>query len=116
MEQLLALLPTILKVVAKMPELTDLITRLGTVGKDLFPQVTDLQAPSAGATVADEEGTRWIQIALNQLGSKLVVDGRYAGATKEAVMYFQQAHPPLKNDGWAGKETVRVLQDALAAK
>lgn len=73
------------------------------------PLHSGIAASDAGAD------TKWVQDSLNKLGWQppLDVDGSYGGLTKRAVEHFQQAFG-LKVD-FAGPETVKALQAALAA-
>lgn len=58
----------------------------------------------------------WIQETLNKLQqSDLVIDGSYGRRTKNAIVAFQKAHPPLVVDGLAGPKTLAALETAEAA-
>lgn len=63
-----------------------------------------------------DEGTRWLQDALNDLGAEppLKVDGRYGPRTRAAVVWFQTL-AGLKADGVAGPVTRQALHVRLSA-
>ena len=56
------------------------------------------------------ESVKWVQWELNRHGANLVVDGDFGLKTLEAVVNFQQAHPPLKVDGLVGQKTIAELK------
>jgi len=56
-----------------------------------------------------------LQLKLNSLGEKLVVDGVYGNSTKNAVERFQQGHG-LSIDGVAGLNTQRALNSTPEVK
>ncbi len=60
-------------------------------------------------------GTEEIQTALNILGYELNIDSRFGPLTEVAVIEFQKAHR-LEADGVVGKDTWKVLFDAVNAK
>jgi murein L,D-transpeptidase YcbB/YkuD len=94
----------------------DLLPILAQVGKQLFPEVDDKFAPAAAATAMfDPVRTKWLQTALNLLGTDppLDVDGEYGPMTQAAVKQFQETHG-LVADGWAGDATHVALQLALS--
>jgi hypothetical protein len=66
-------------------------------------------APARVASVDD------IQAALNRLGMRpqLTIDGSYGPATHTAVKTFQSTHGCFV-DGWAGPETCKAIEGALA--
>ena len=68
-------------------------------------------APPAWESAKADEETRWLQEALNDLGSvpQLVVDGRYGPSTTEAVKWFQGI-ASLKVDGNAGDVTRAAIR------
>ena len=84
----------------------------------MFPKIDDKLAPAAAAsTMFDPVRVKWIQTALNGLGTKppLDVDGEYGPLTKEAVLQFQKTND-LVADGWAGDLTHSSLQLALSKR
>jgi hypothetical protein len=94
----------------------DLLPILAQVGKQLFPEIDDKLAPAAAATAMfDPVRVKWLQTALNILGTDppLDVDGEYGSLTKAAVTQFQETHG-LVADGWAGDVTHVALQLALS--
>ena len=58
----------------------------------------------------------WLQESLNELGTSpvLAVDGDYGEQTKAAVAEYQEEHPPLVVDGWAGVATQASIYEELA--
>lgn len=95
----------------------DVIGIVQGIGAALFPDLSaDNQTQAGALKVFDQPTVRWIQETLNNLGASpvLVVDGSYGPLTKAEVTEFQQAHPPLDVDGWAGRQTQAALQDALS--
>jgi peptidoglycan hydrolase-like protein with peptidoglycan-binding domain len=94
----------------------DLLPILAQVGKQLFPDVDDKFAPAAAATAMfDPVRVKWLQTALNLIGTQppLDVDGEYGPLTAAAVKQFQETHG-LVADGWAGDVTHVALQAAVA--
>jgi peptidoglycan hydrolase-like protein with peptidoglycan-binding domain len=94
----------------------DLLPILAQVGKQLFPDVDDRFAPAAAATAMfDPMRVKWLQTALNLIGTQppLDVDGEYGPLTAAAVKQFQETHG-LVADGWAGDVTHAALQAAVA--
>jgi peptidoglycan hydrolase-like protein with peptidoglycan-binding domain len=94
----------------------DLLPILAQVGKQLFPDVDDKLAPAAAATAMfDPVRVKWLQTALNLIGTQppLDVDGEYGPLTAAAVKQFQETHG-LVADGWAGDVTHAALQAAVA--
>jgi hypothetical protein len=94
----------------------DLLPLLRQIGQQMFPGIDDKLAPAAAAsTMFDPMRVKWVQTALNVLGTNppLDVDGEYGPKTKDAVLQFQTAHG-LVVDGWAGDVTHTELQLALA--
>jgi len=77
----------------------------------------NIPAPVHSGIAAPDTGvdTKWVQNAMNQLGWQppLREDGSYGDKTKKAVEHFQRNFG-LKVD-FAGPETVKALQAALAA-
>ena len=97
------------------PELLPLLEQIGTT---VFPGLSGANAQSAaGNMIFQYELTSSIQQDLNKLGATppLDVDGEYGLLTKAAVTKFQNDHPPLEVDGWAGPETMKAIGAALAA-
>lgn len=80
----------------------------------LFASVGDAQA--AWQAAAPDNGTAWVQSALNQLGyqPKLDPDGKSGPATRAAVVWFQGI-AGLKADGVAGDLTLAALHLRLNA-
>jgi hypothetical protein len=84
-----------------------------------YPKIIDLLdeiAPGLTTPKAEPEGfsVEWLQESLNTLmDAKLIVDGEYGTATKEAVTMYQQAHS-LVPDGWAGVATQASIYEELA--
>jgi len=96
----------------------DLLPLLAQIGKQMFPGIDEKLAPAAAAsTMFDPIRVKWLQTALNMLGTKapLDVDGEYGPMTKDAVLQFQKANQ-LVADGWAGDLTHAALQLALSKK
>ncbi len=96
----------------------DLLPLLGEIGKQKFPGIDERFAPAAAAsTMFDPIRIKWLQTALNVLGTNppLDVDGEYGPMTKDAVLQFQKAHD-IVADGWAGDVTHAALQLALSKK
>ena len=88
------------------------------IGKQKFPGIDERFAPAAAAsTMFDPIRIKWLQTALNVLGSNppLDVDGEYGLMTTDAVLQFQKAHG-IVADGWAGDVTHSALQLALSKK
>lgn len=132
MEQVITLLPTILRIINLAQQVqqrvnagdtlakamqrisgSDLDAVLAQLGKTLFPAVAGEQAPAAAAAALFlPERVKWIQVALNALGENLDVDGDYGPKTKAAVEKFQKAKG-LCIDGWAGDATATALQQAV---
>jgi murein L,D-transpeptidase YcbB/YkuD len=86
-----------------------LVPVLTSLAKQYFPGVPNPVA--VGATMLDVVTVKHIQSALNsknQAGVVLDVDGLYGAATKDAVKAFQTANK-LTVDGWAGKNTQKLL-------
>jgi murein L,D-transpeptidase YcbB/YkuD len=131
MLSLIEILPIVLRFVQLAPQLQaalqlgqldsvlklapDLLPLLKQVGKAQFPDIADQLAHLAGAqTLFDMTTVKWIQLSLNLLGAdpKLLLDGRYGPATRDAVKKFQTTHG-LTADGWAGEKTQDALRAAL---
>jgi len=96
----------------------DLLPLFSAIGKSMFPDIDEKFAPAAAATTMfDPIRVKWLQTALNILGTNppLEVDGEYGPMTKDAVLQFQKAHD-LVADGWAGDLTHAALQLALSKK
>jgi len=96
----------------------DLLPLFSAIGKSMFPGIDEKFAPAAAATTMfDPIRVKWLQTALNILGTNppLDVDGEYGPMTKDAVLQFQKAHD-LVADGWAGDLTHAALQLALSKK
>ena len=106
------------KIAAMWDEIVPIIRKV----TELFPQVRSLIeqiVPGVTAqqlSVAPEMSVEWLQESLNKLGADpvLVVDGDYGELTKAAVSKYQEAHPPLEADGWAGVATQASIYDELA--
>lgn len=80
--------------------------------------VTAIPAPlPSGLATSDDpkHDTAWLQKSLNELGWSIAVDGSYGQETKQAVREFQGAYG-LKDDGYAGPDTMAAVDKALAAK
>lgn len=96
----------------------DLLPLLREIGKQKFPDIDEKFAPAAAAsTMFDPIRIKWLQTALNVLGTTppLEIDGEYGPMTKDAVLQFQKVHE-LVADGWAGDATHAALQLALAKR
>ena len=74
-------------------------------------------SPEAWKVANADDDTRWLQEALNDLGSRppLLVDGRYGPATTEAVRWFQSV-ASLKVDGIAGDVTRAAIRLRLSTR
>lgn len=95
-----------------LPELLPILQQLGT---GFFPTVTDPNKAIQAAidVLADKDGTMWVQNSLNKLGQTppLTVDGIYGKMTTQAVKDFQTKHG-LKPDGWSGPITsVKIAEE-----
>jgi peptidoglycan hydrolase-like protein with peptidoglycan-binding domain len=134
MELLIKLLPIIFRAINAAPQIQQAI-RMGTpidkavesnardllplfaeIGKQMFPAINERFAPAAAAsTMMDPIRIKWIQTALNVIGTNppLDVDGEYGPRTTEAVLQFQKAQG-LVTDGWAGDTTHAALQLAFS--
>lgn len=134
MEQLIRFLPIIFRLINMAPQIQqairvgtptvkavednarDLLPLLGQIGKQMFPSIADSLAPAAAATTMfDPVRVKWLQTAINLLGTTppLDVDGEYGPNTTAAVQQFQATHQ-LVADGWAGDVTHSALQLALS--
>ena len=134
MEPLIQLLPIIFRAINVAPQIRqaiqsgtptvkaveenagNLLPLLGQIGKQMFPAIDEKLAPAAAAsTMFDPIRVKWLQTALNLLGTKppLDVDGEYGPLTTEAVLQFQKVHG-LVVDGWAGDDTHSAVQLALS--
>jgi len=85
---------------------------------EIWPIANDDDRPSPAWTEANaDEETRWLQEALNDLGSdpQLLVDGRYGPETAEAVKWFQ-TRASLQVDGVAGEVTRAAIGLRLAQR
>lgn len=93
--------PIIKQVREAYPQVKDLID-------DIAPGVTEPEPP-------ESYSVEWLQESLNKLGAdpELEVDGEYGVATKEAVRNFQEDHPPLVVDSWAGVATQAAIAEEL---
>ena len=136
MELLIKLLPIVFRVINVAPQVQeairigtpivkaveenagDLLPLLGEIGKQKFPGINERFAPAAAAsTMFDPIRLKWLQTALNALGTNppLDIDGEYGPMTKDTVLQFQKTHE-LVADGWAGDATHAALQLALSKK
>jgi len=101
------LVPVIKTVREQFPKVKDLLD-------DIAPGVVDVTQPD------DDEkepmSVDWLQESLNKLGAtpQLEIDGEYGEATKKAVREYQEDHPPLVVDGWAGVATQASIYEELA--
>ena len=68
-------------------------------------------ADNAGMSMEELTSVKWVQVQLNRLGEKLVVDGSVGIKTKEAVQRFQKKMW-LTADGIAGPVTRKALKVA----
>ncbi|MBS4538225.1 peptidoglycan-binding protein [Clostridium sp. D2Q-11] len=73
-----------------------------------------IDLPGKGYFTTKDEGyeVKLIQQTLKEIGFKLVVDGIYGSETRGAIKLFQAKYG-LKVDGYAGKETVRALNNII---
>jgi murein L,D-transpeptidase YcbB/YkuD len=126
MELLIQLLPLILSAINTVPQFQQAIRNatptiqavenLTQLGKQLFPAIDErFAAAAAASTMFDPIRVKWVQTALNVLGSlpPLDVDGEYGPLTTAAVQRFQQSEG-LDVDGWAGDLTHEALQTAIS--
>ena len=85
-----------------------------------YPAIKDLiEDIMPGAMTPDEPqqsySVEWLQESLNTLNNAgLTVDGDYGEQTKAAVAEYQEEHPPLVVDGWAGVATQASIYEELA--
>jgi peptidoglycan hydrolase-like protein with peptidoglycan-binding domain len=81
---------------------------------DIAPDVVDQTKP----TEKEPMSVSWLQESLNSLGAdpELEVDGKYGEATKDAVAQYQEEHPPLVVDGWAGAATQASIYEELSKR
>ena len=104
------------KIAAAWGEIAPMISRL----RELYPQFKDLiddVVPEQPKPEPESFSVEWLQESLNKLGyGPIEVDGDYGSATKNAVIEFQEANPPLAQDGWAGVATQAEIHEALAKK
>ena len=84
---------------------------------EIWPIANDDDRASPAWTEANADETRWLQEALNDLGSdpQLLVDGRYGPETAEAVKWFQR-QASLQVDGVAGEVTRAAIGLRLAQR
>jgi len=68
-------------------------------------------ANTAGMSMEELTSVKWVQVQLNRLGEKLIVDGSVGIKTKEAVQRFQKKMW-LTTDGIAGPVTRKALKIA----
>jgi putative chitinase len=81
----------------------------------IWPLLKAADQPAEPRVARDvEDGVRWLQEALNDLGAdpKLVVDGRHGPATRRAVKRFQAA-VGIRADGIAGPITRAAIKVRL---
>jgi hypothetical protein len=111
-----------LKLVAnreKIAQAWDQIMPVIKLVRENYPAIKDViddLIPDRNAPPTDDNAfsVEWLQKSLNDLDEAgLVVDGDYGEATKEAVRIWQQDHPPLVVDGWAGVATQASIHEAL---
>jgi hypothetical protein len=86
-----------------------------------YPAIKDLIediVPGAMTPEPQSYSVDWLQESLNTLGAtpQLEVDGEYGEATKKAVRDYQDDHPPLVIDGWAGVATQASIYEELAKR
>ena len=97
---------------APFTELVDIIRNVGGDVGLLEPteeNINKLQASPLGRF-----DTHWVQETLTMPmpgnSTDLVADGEHGPLTQTAIKKFQTAHPPLKVDGWAGLQTLAVME------
>lgn len=56
------------------------------------------------------ESVKWLQHELVRHGANITIDGCFGTKTLEAVISFQQTHPPLKVDGLVGQKSIAELK------
>ncbi len=80
---------------------------------EIAPGVVDATKPP---NEKEPMSVTWLQESLNKLGAtpQLEIDGKYGEATKKAVTEYQEDHPPLVADGWAGAATQASIYEELA--
>jgi Putative peptidoglycan binding domain len=100
------LVPIIKGAREQFPKLKDLID-------DIAPGIVDGTEPD---TDREPMSVEWLQESLNTLGAdpELEVDSDYGELTKAAVAEYQENHPPLVIDGWAGVATQASIYEELA--
>jgi peptidoglycan hydrolase-like protein with peptidoglycan-binding domain len=89
------------------------IANLAQVGKQLFPGIQDqFAAAAAASTMFDAVRVKWVQTALNALGTvpALDVDGEYGPLTTAAVKQFQTSK---RSKLTAGRETSLTRRSRL---
>jgi peptidoglycan hydrolase-like protein with peptidoglycan-binding domain len=113
-----------LKIVANRDKIQAAMATIVPIIQDVrknYPKIIDLLddiAPGVTTPKSEPEGfsVEWLQESLNTLmDAKLIVDGEYGTATKEAVIMYQQAHS-LVPDGWAGVATQASIYEELAKR
>jgi peptidoglycan hydrolase-like protein with peptidoglycan-binding domain len=107
------------RIKAPFTEMIDIIRKVGgDVGflePDKHPEVNRQVIMKIKESPLGKYGMDWVQETLAMSGMPggtpgLKVDGDAGPATHAAIKKFQAAHPPLKADGWAGLQTMAVLE------
>jgi peptidoglycan hydrolase-like protein with peptidoglycan-binding domain len=106
------------KIKGPFTEMVDIIRKVGGDVGLLGSQKIETGPKAIEALKASPLGQysmNWIQESLAMPGmpggtSGLDVDGNNGPQTQAAIKKFQAAHPPLKSDGWAGLQTLAVLE------
>jgi peptidoglycan hydrolase-like protein with peptidoglycan-binding domain len=97
---------------------TQMIDIIRSVGGDvglLDPEDMPKSIAALKASPLGRFDMNWIQETLTMTGMpggtpRLRVDGANGPATQAAIKKFQAAHPPLEPDGWAGLQTLAVME------
>ena len=96
-------------------EMIDIIRHVGAEVGALDPEQHANPIAALKASPLGRFNMKWVQETLAMSGMpggtpNLKTDGVIGDSTHAAIKKFQQAHPPLDPDSWAGLQTLAALE------